>query len=193
MASFRWVAAVVLFVVINTLAQLWSKPLSSSSTRISSNLGHNLESADFFVASVSSSHSSPVLSPSCPFEVTPESVVTSVPTFSSLYNQSAESVYSHLRANPTPTKPDLCITFLSCRRYDLLARAMGSIVMHMETFYHRNISYEMSHFDNFQHPNCTSYVHREFVEKFHLNKHGSSFENHGISFGLNTLLFGFCR
>ncbi|KAJ3161143.1 hypothetical protein HDU86_007765 [Geranomyces michiganensis] len=91
------------------------------------------------------------------------------------------------KGNPE-IKPDLCVTFLSCRRIGYLRQAISRFINYMDK-YEKDIAYEMYVTDNDSGPQVVRQISNDFPFDGVLTLR----KNIGIGAGLNTLFFGICR
>eukprot|EP01098_Paradermamoeba_levis_P016939 TRINITY_DN943_c0_g3_i1.p1 TRINITY_DN943_c0_g3~~TRINITY_DN943_c0_g3_i1.p1 ORF type:complete len:382 (-),score=89.51 TRINITY_DN943_c0_g3_i1:23-1114(-) len=94
-------------------------------------------------------------------------------------------------------RPDLCLAFLSSRRYELLQQSMISIISYLEEN-EPELNYEVVVFENAARATssdecATNEFQTKILDRFQIDRYGKSYWNFGIAFGLNNLFFGLCR
>jgi len=84
--------------------------------------------------------------------------------------------------------PEICVTFLSCRRLHLLERSIQAVIHHLETV-EPNVKYEIVWVDNGSNQQNTIQI----LQKFQIEKPVLLQLNYGLAFGFNLQFFGLCR
>jgi len=117
-----------------------------------------------------------------------EQLVSEDDKFDATSNEKLEEVAPRKFAGDTSLHFDVCLAFLSCRRYDLLQRVVAAALEHMK---YEPISFEVSIVDNGS--NFTKF-YDQIISKFpEIDNYVLYRKNRGIAYGLNTLYFDSCR